>query len=719
MKHALRHTRNAGSSRDAGLSQTAGPSRYPIVVNYFFNARGAPLEKTRLGLMRSLLLQLGHEECSILPALLQEFRKQKKMHGDTWEWHLADLEDCLLNATKIQQRPIVLFVDALDECEETEVRKIVQFFESLAISAFSRKFTFKVLFSSRHYPNIRISNSVPIHVEDHNDRDISAYVRQKFALERGRYNNYLLSEEVIKRAPGVFLWVVLVVDLLIKDEDDGETLATKRKRLSEVPAELDELFEHLLQKTSATERQETCELMQWVLTAFRPLAPSMLCHALAFGQSSPYKSTREWETSDAVVKSQDQFERLIRTRSKGLVEVVHHVWFCVQEKRYAAEEPCRYHCYVQFIHESIRSFLKDKGFRLLDPSLDHEPVGQCHNRVAWSMIKYIGLQDPPLPLENSFLPDLYENFQGLLGYSVWNLLRHADQAAAAGVSKRPLRQSFQEAGKSRTRWFMRCFVAIEERWEAYETSRELLPKALSLGVKYGSPIFVELLLQEGADPNPGLDHAISEGDKTIVSLCLKYGANIKSKFYHGETALHRAAKREDYGLTSLLLRAGADITAENDDGWTALHFSAAYGHERVAAALLEHGADVKAKDNRDYGGTQLSISVQSMAPEVFWLFYYKVAQILRPKTKTAGQLSISVRNMATNVLQLLYCSTVQMSTPKTTLTTQLSISMQYKATKMFWLFYYSMAQMLRPKTRTAGQLSNSVRYMATNVLQLL
>ena len=607
MKHALQHARDVGLSRNV------------IVVNYFFNARGAPLERNRLGLLRSLLLQLGHKERSILWELLSIFRERKKMHGDRWEWHLKELENCLLSATRLRLRPVVLLVDALDECEETEMGKMAQFFDRLATSASSQNFNLRVLFSSRHYPNIRIPNSVPIHVEDHNDRDISAYVRQKLAPETSRYHSYPLSEEVIKRASGVFLWVVLVVNVLMKDEDDGETLATKRKRLAEVPVELDKLFEHLLQKTSAAERQETCQLMQWILTALRPLAPSELCHALAFGQSSPYTSLREWETSDAVVKSRDQFERLIRTRSKGLVEVIHDI--------HCGKKPgldcslCGPGCYVQFIHESIRNFLEDKGLQLLDPSLGYKPVGQCHDRVVWSLIRYISFQYltkqyPPLPLDK--MVDVLRCWDyryvleqwPLLSYSAEALFRHAYQAKSAGVSQKHLRQYLKGPGKG----ILYFLVAILRGSKSNETSSTILEWALCFGVQQDLSVLVKILLEQGLDPTqlytgkPILWFATFLGHKAIVSLLLKRGADIEAKDKYCCTALHDSARRGDKDPLATLLQHSADIEAKDKDGCTALHDSARRGDKDALATLLQHGADVEAKDKD--GCTALHFSVR-------------------------------------------------------------------------------------------------------------
>ncbi|KAL2131173.1 hypothetical protein VTI74DRAFT_5460 [Chaetomium olivicolor] len=100
------------------------------VASFFFNARGDYLERSISGMYRSLLLQL-----------LQEFSDLQFVLDDTdiLPWNQQGCPDLnalkeLLNSTIIAlgQRCFTCFVDALDECDELEVRDMVQFFEELA-----------------------------------------------------------------------------------------------------------------------------------------------------------------------------------------------------------------------------------------------------------------------------------------------------------------------------------------------------------------------------------------------------------------------------------------------------------------------------------------------------------------------------------------------------------------------------------------------------------
>jgi hypothetical protein len=51
--------------------------------------------------------------------------------------------------------------------------------------------------------------------------------------------------EILEKASGIFLWVVLVVQILNKEYDGGRIHAL-RKRLWEIPTKLNELFKDIL-----------------------------------------------------------------------------------------------------------------------------------------------------------------------------------------------------------------------------------------------------------------------------------------------------------------------------------------------------------------------------------------------------------------------------------------------------------------------------------------
>jgi ankyrin repeat protein len=112
-----------------------------------------------------------------------------------------------------------------------------------------------------------------------------------------------------------------------------------------------------------------------------------------------------------------------------------------------------------------------------------------------------------------------------------------------------------------------------------------------------------LLVEKGADPRytsngyTVLMEASEQGDRELVDLLLKHGANVKSTNRVGWTALHNGAMNANTGIVADLIAAGADANArETFHGTTPLHWAAASGNREVVKLLLAHGANPNVKE---------------------------------------------------------------------------------------------------------------------------
>ena len=137
-----------------------------IIAAYFFNARGNKLEKTPLGMLRSLLYQLLDQDPHLCKRFIPMYLDKQKNHGNAWEWHVGELKSFLLSVMKkFKPKPPLLLVDALDECNEPEVREVVSFLESISVNAVSAKIPLNICLSSRHYPNISMERRLELTIE--------------------------------------------------------------------------------------------------------------------------------------------------------------------------------------------------------------------------------------------------------------------------------------------------------------------------------------------------------------------------------------------------------------------------------------------------------------------------------------------------------------------------------------------------------------------------
>ncbi|KAI4117550.1 MAG: hypothetical protein LQ338_007535, partial [Usnochroma carphineum] len=396
-----------------------------VVISFFFNARGEELERSTLGMYRSLLFQLLRA-LPDLQVVLDCFRLTGPHDGDSHTWTESDLQSLFMAAIqKLEQRRLICFIDALDECGEDQIRDLMAFLEQLGELATMSQIHFRVCLSSRHYPYISIENGIPLILEGQEGHveDIARYLNCELKAGRGKQVQ-AIKEEVLNRASGIFLWVALVVQILNKEYDHGRVHALWR-RLREIPDGLDKLFEDILTR----DRENSGELilcLQWILHATRPLKREELYYAILSGTDDKAlaDSTPEITT----------MERFILSCSKGLAETT-------KSKMQT----------VQFIHESVRDFLLGKhGFNKLKSELGY---GQSHERLKECCYAYIKLDTSEyfspsveLPVANS---DKAKDLRGLvsekfpfLEYAVHNVLSHADSAEKYGISQEAFAEEF-------------------------------------------------------------------------------------------------------------------------------------------------------------------------------------------------------------------------------------------------------------------------------------
>ena len=89
-------------------------------------------------------------------------------------------------------------------------------------------------------------------------------MRWEFADESNTEDNVRkqMVNTLLVRPSGVFLWVVFVVDILLRDRDNGKSVKYLEGRLQQVPPALEDLFTQLLEGLSADELRITVMLFR-------------------------------------------------------------------------------------------------------------------------------------------------------------------------------------------------------------------------------------------------------------------------------------------------------------------------------------------------------------------------------------------------------------------------------------------------------------------------
>ncbi len=107
---------------------------------------------------------------------------------------------------------------------------------------------------------------------------------------------------------------------------------------------------------------------------------------------------------------------------------------------------------------------------------------------------------------------------------------------------------------------------------------------------------------------PLLHYAIEFGSTKAINILLQNGADPES-FFDGKTALMHAIKYKKFQSIHILLENKVDVNTENHRQQTALHYVARYGNPGLAKLLVNHGADITNKDQ--FGLTPFQFAVRN------------------------------------------------------------------------------------------------------------
>ncbi|RYP72598.1 hypothetical protein DL771_004093 [Monosporascus sp. 5C6A] len=572
-----------------------GAGQNAVVLAFFFNARGGHLEKSTTGMFRSLLSQL-FERVPELQDVLDDLPPD--LDGGNIQWDLGTVRKLFFRTIpKLGSRRLIFFIDALDECDDSQVRDMVIDFENLGNVAAQSAIQFYVCFSSRHYPHIRIETGMQLNLEDQagHTEDIQKYVRKNLSIGTSQAARET-KEDVIKKTGGIFLWAVLVLPILEKEFGNGRIDRVKT-RLQELPPGLSGLFRDILRRDN-DDLDSLLLSIQWILYARHPMRPEEFYYAVLSGLNPESEYLAEW---DPEYTTADTIQKFVLGSSKGLAEMTR------------SDYPT-----VQFIHESVRDYLiKDNGLRELFPELEQDFESSCHNRLKQCCQTYMQVDISAYLHSTDTLPtasskeakDPRENVSNkfpFLKYAVHQIFYHADAAAIAY----PQESFLQELDLSGWINLVNVFETFAVR--RYTSSASLqyilaennLSRLLSAALKIDPTTDVE-----GERYFFPLLAAAVNGNEDSAKVLVKEGANIKVKDKQERTALYLAAETGHLGMVQILLEGKADVNAQGGYYGNALQAALVKGYNEIVALLLDKGADVNAQGGY-YGNALQAVSIK-------------------------------------------------------------------------------------------------------------
>ncbi|KAH7166775.1 prion-inhibition and propagation-domain-containing protein [Fusarium sp. MPI-SDFR-AT-0072] len=336
-----------------------------IFASFFFYALGRPEQKSQSGLLRSLLYQiLEHDPSVTESALLHMWREAYYSQKSSLDLKVPSVAEMTAALRDIcsglhADKKIFFLIDGIDEYEgkDLDVARFINELESFP--------NVKILVSSRPHPAFFTAffQNPMMSLQDLTKHDVATYVDDTVAshpymvtlsrispLETGA-----ITQKLVEKASGVFLWVVLACRSVIEGCDDFCTIAELKERVDELPKEIEDLIEHMLMKIDPRWKQEAMKLIHLVHTNEEckgmdsiPTLGLYLTHERGLGGDTSLSGMNLEPVPFTEMESQCRImEGRIRSRCCGLIEVYNY-------HRYGEDIE---QCTVAFMHRTVYDML--------------------------------------------------------------------------------------------------------------------------------------------------------------------------------------------------------------------------------------------------------------------------------------------------------------------------------------------------------------------------
>ncbi|MCJ1439488.1 hypothetical protein MMC27_008882 [Xylographa pallens] len=491
-----------------------------VTAKYFFWNAGTKLQKSQEGLLQSLLYEILRK-CPDLISIVCSRMDEYAFHRDESEpWTISELLRAFDQLKEQRDLParFCFFIDGLDEYDGehsglTEVLKRLIASSDIKISASSRPwYVFKDAFGQ--------TPDRTLVLEDLTANDIKLYVNTSFS-ENKRFSDLRQKDEryeeliyeIVEKAQGVFLWVVLIVRSLLRGFTYADRIVDLQKRLQLLPATLEDYFKHMLNQVEEEIYQEQTARI-FLVSLYATEVPLI---ALSFLNEVPqyaFQIKIRPFSQDEIESRHDDMQRCLDGWCKGLLEVSKN-----NSAPGVRDWGSFFDVKATFMHRTVRDFLQTKDMQTL---LKERTQPYFDPRISLCNALLAQLKSVPLSHRSAFNDDQspFEDLFEDIAYQA------RDLEIESGVPQTLLLDEVEHVlrnhpigWKWRRKQNMFLGLAIENDLQLYVTNklttqpllpsnkgRPLLDFALDPSrTKYGprrvNQDIIEVLLQNGANPN--------------------------------------------------------------------------------------------------------------------------------------------------------------------------------------------------------------------------
>ncbi|KAK5655654.1 hypothetical protein OQA88_5587 [Cercophora sp. LCS_1] len=319
-----------GDNRTLQHLQVWAGERQLSFASFFFAGFGNRLQKSQEGLLRALLYKLLSKDMSTIPIVMRElmFIAAVPQLGEGLSPPtLPELVKWITRLLKAgESKRYCFLIDGIDEYEG-DPAAIVDL-----VSSLSQCSNVKFILPSRPIPACKMFSAA---------------------------DSTMLVDRIVDKSYGVFVWVFLSVKSLLRGLENHDNLEELQMILDELPSDLAELYEHMMNKMSPSYLKQAARLFRLAITAMDVQQHPLLTIQLSLAQDNQenHNTVRFLGgiTDEEQWRRCDQVDGRIRSRCRGLLETRRALTSeepLVRDLNY--EFPC-----VDFLHRSVVEFLRD------------------------------------------------------------------------------------------------------------------------------------------------------------------------------------------------------------------------------------------------------------------------------------------------------------------------------------------------------------------------
>ncbi|GAW13640.1 hypothetical protein ANO14919_030270 [Xylariales sp. No.14919] len=323
----MKHIADSPDTR-AALRQWSSPSE-PVVSSHYFWIFGTPMQKSKEGLLRTLLFEIFRQYPSLLKAVCPDrWESEFSSSAAAKPWSISELRHVLdrLTSPEIDVKTC-FFIDGLDEYngDHLEVSE-----ELLRISKLRN---IKCCISSRpwnvFHDAFGYDGSQHLCLHNLTKRDIRQYVQDRLTphprwqrlVDQAAYDSQLI-DYIAEKSHGVFLWVSLVTDKLRNGLTNDDDLSDLSSRLAKFPSDLENFFDHILQTVEPFYHERMAGTLRLARAAEKPLSILFYeFHDTEYRDDEYFLHVKRPRPDGERESVQDRVQRRLNAYCKGLLEV--------------------------------------------------------------------------------------------------------------------------------------------------------------------------------------------------------------------------------------------------------------------------------------------------------------------------------------------------------------------------------------------------------------